>query len=77
MMGMIGFTVGFIGFLLHNLIDLIEEPIMEKALGNVINREDYVSSCDFRTVNFRLYITHKVNGITYSFAYAFLEHSVS
>ncbi|CBY13398.1 unnamed protein product [Oikopleura dioica] len=31
-MGMIGFTVGFIGFLLHNVIDAIEEPILEKAL---------------------------------------------
>ena len=36
MMGMIGFTVGFIGFLLHNVIDAIEEPILEKALGNDI-----------------------------------------
>ena len=34
-MGMIGFTVGFIGFLLHNLIDAIEEPILDKALGYV------------------------------------------
>ena len=35
-MGMIGFTVGFIGFLLHNVIDAIEEPILEKALGKFI-----------------------------------------
>lgn len=33
MMGMIGFTVGFIGFLLHNVVDLIEEPILERSLG--------------------------------------------
>ena len=33
MMGMIGFTVGFIGFLLHNVVDCIEEPILERSLG--------------------------------------------
>lgn len=30
---MIGFTVGFIGFLLHNVVDCIEEPILERSLG--------------------------------------------
>ena len=45
MMGMIGFTVGFIGFLLHNLIDAIEEPILDKALGyvqQIIESQTYI-----------------------------------
>lgn len=46
MMGMIGFTVGFIGFLLHNLIDCIEEPILERALGYV----KQISITDFKRI---------------------------
>lgn len=46
MMGMIGFTVGFIGFLLHNVIDAIEEPILEKALGNIIFTSPFQTSLE-------------------------------
>ena len=45
-MGMIGFTVGFIGFLLHNLIDAIEEPILDKALGYVQQKYSEICSSD-------------------------------
>ena len=46
MMGMIGFTVGFIGFLLHNLIDAIEEPILDKALGYVQQKYGEICTSD-------------------------------